>query len=91
MYYTRYSESRSHYTMPISSIKERHLLPAVPILSPTFCVVELEHQWVQRQGQIRTLPLPGRSLGLADLVKLYWMLDSCVVVSERHQGVILML
>ena len=47
-------------------------------------MMEMEHRWVQRQGQIRALPLLGRSLGLADFVELYWVLDPRVAVTERQ-------
>ena len=74
--------------MPVVSIRKRHLLPAVTIVSRTFRVVEWGHQWLQSQGQIRALPLLGRILGLADLVELYWMLDPRVAVSGRHPDVV---
>ena len=57
-----------------------------------FCVVELEYQWVQSQGQIRALPLLGRIFGLADLVdlvELYGMPDPRITVSGRHPVVCL--
>ena len=49
-------------------------------------MIEMEHQWVQSQGQISVLPLFGRSFGLADLVEPYWVLNPRVAVFKRQSG-----